>query len=120
LNGRAAGVARFFLARRETNPITGAASLAEIGADGQVFKWVVSEQGELLGLPKIMPGDVIKHSVATGGRPVQAAGNGRTQGNKVFIDRRSGHYRPDEASLQIAKKKFEAAGFTVEIVAGVE
>ena len=97
--------------------ITGPASVAEIGADGRVFKWVVSEEGALLGLPKLGsgPNDVIKHSVATGGRPVQAAGNARVQGDKIIIDRHSGHYRPDEASLQIAKQKFEAAGFKVEI-----
>jgi hypothetical protein len=111
--------------------ITSPASVAEIGADGRVFKWVVSREGELLGLPKLNKGDVfknnvindddvIKHSVATGGRPVQAAGNARLMGDKVLIDRRSGHYRPDEASLQIAKQRFEAAGFKVEIVEGVE
>jgi hypothetical protein len=36
----------------------------------------------------------------------------------VLIDRRSGHFQPDETSLQIAKQKFEAAGFEVEIAEG--
>ena len=100
-------------------PIVAPESTARIGAGGRVFKWVVSEEGNLLGLPKVEPGDLIKHSVATGGRPVQAAGNARVQGNRAFIDRRSGHYQPDEASLQIGKQKFEAAGFEVEIIESV-
>jgi hypothetical protein len=95
-------------------------SIAEIGKGGRIFKWVVSEEGELLGIPKIMPNDVIKHTVPTGGRPVQAAGNARLEGGRLLIDKNSGHYRPDEASLSIAKEQFEAAGYKVEIVASVE
>ena len=83
--------------------ITSLSSIADIGANGRVFKWVVSEDDELLGLRVIMPGDLIKHSVATKGRPVLAAGEARVQGNVVFIDRHSGHYRPDPASLRHRK-----------------
>ena len=103
--------------------ITSPSSIATIGGNGQVFKWVVSEDGELLGLPVVMPGDTIKHSVATGGRPVLAAGEARVQGNVILIDKHSGHYRPDpdalftqSPSLGIAKQKFEAVGFQVRIV----
>jgi hypothetical protein len=101
--------------------ITGPDSVAEIGSGGRVFKWVVSSEGELLGLPTFNKGelvrghvvakdDVIKHSVATRGRPVWAAGNARVIGKKIFIDRRSGHYQPKAPSFQIAKQKFQAAG----------
>src|SRR5208337_4078838 len=100
----------------EPTRITSPSSIANIGGNGQVLKWVVSEDGELLGLPVVMPGDTIKHSVATGGRPVLAAGEARVQGNVILIDNHSGHYRADPASLSIAKQKFEAAGFQVRIV----
>jgi RHS repeat-associated protein len=108
-------------------PITKPASLAEIGKGGKPFKWVVSQEGELLGLPIVDPGDVVKHTVATGGKPVQAAGIGRFQDNKLIIDKLSGHHKPDPGiasaqapSLTIAKQKFEAAGFQVEIVDDVK
>ena len=98
--------------------ITSPASVAEIGKDGQAFKWVVTESGELFGLPR-WPGDLIKHSIISRGRPVLTAGNARVQGaNKVLLDRRSGHFRPDRESMIIAKQKFEAAGFVAEVVEG--
>lgn len=92
-------------------------SVAEIGKDGAIFKWVVTEQGELFGL-KRLEGDLIKHSLVSRGRPVLAAGNARVQGNKALLDRRSGHYRPDRDSMIVAKQKFEAAGFVVEVIEG--
>ncbi len=107
--------------------ITTPRAVAEIGAGGRVFKWVISKEGELLGLPRFGKGDVvrghvidkddvIKHPVATGGRPVYAAGLARAIGDKIFVDRYSGHYQPAAPSLQIAKRKFEAAGFRVATV----
>ena len=94
--------------------IVNPSSIAGISANGRVFKWVVSEHGGLFGLPVIMPGDNLKHTVATGGRPVLAAGEARAWGNVVFIDNHSGHYKPDPSSLCIAELKFEAAGFRVQ------
>ena len=96
---KAAGVRRI--------KITGPASLAEIGKDGKPFKWVVSEEGELLALPIVEPGDVIKHTVATGGKPVQAAGIGALQDNKLIIDKRSGHYKPDPDIASGSGTEFE-------------
>jgi hypothetical protein len=111
--------------------ITTLASVAEIGAGGRVFKWVVSKDGRLMGVPRLDKGDVwrgkvaeandlIKHTTASGGQPVLAAGNARVHGDRVMIDRRSGHYRPDAASMEIARAKFIAAGFRVEVVEGVQ
>jgi len=107
-------------------------SVAGIGANGRLFKWVLTKEGELLGLPSYNKGDVvngkvvdkddvIKHSVATGGEPVRAAGDARLVGKKIFVDRHSGHYRPDQETLRIAKDVFQAAGFRVATVEdGVE
>lgn len=96
--------------------ITDPPSLAPIASGGRLFKWVLTVDCCLLGLPRVEPGDVIKHSVATKGGPVRAAGMGRLKdGVTVVIDRHSGHYRPDADSLVLARAAFEDAGFTVEI-----
>jgi hypothetical protein len=99
--------------------ITGPGSIAELGGEGSVFKWVLSQQGELLGL-RTLGEDVIKHSVATGGQPVCAAGMARFEHGELLIDHKSGHYKPDESCLIVAKPKFEAAGFKVRVVAHVQ
>jgi hypothetical protein len=85
--------------------ITGPGSIAELGGEGSVFKWVLSQQGELL---------------ATGGQPVCAAGMARFEHGELLIDHKSGHYKPDESCLIVAKPKFEAAGFKVRVVAHVQ
>jgi hypothetical protein len=83
------------------------------------FKWVVAKDGELRGLEMIDPG--MTHTMATDGEPVQSAGWGKIVGDKkVQIDNDSGHYQPSKESLKVAKEKFEAAGFDVEIVDSVE
>ena len=99
--------------------ISGPGSIAELGGEGSVFKWVISQQGELLGL-RTMGDDVIKHSVATGGKAVCAAGMARFEHGLLLIDHKSGHYKPDESCLKFAKPKFEAAGFKVQVVALVQ
>ena len=100
-------------------PISGPKSIAVLGGEGSVFKWVISQQGALLGL-RTMVDDVIKHSVATGGKPVCAAGMARFEHGRLEIDNKSGHYKPDKSSLKYAKSKFEAAGFKeVHVVARV-
>jgi hypothetical protein len=110
--------------------ITEPTSVAEIGANGRIFKWVLTDELDLLGLLKPLKGelvngkpivkeDIIKHVVATEGQPVLAAGNARLQAKVLLIDRLSGHFRPDKASLWLAKEIFEKAGFKVEIRANV-
>ena len=95
--------------------IAGLGSIPELGGEGSVFKWVVSARGELFGL-RTFGKDLIKHSVATGGQPVCAAGLARFQRGLLLIDHKSGHYHPDESRLSLAKPRFEAAGFKVQIV----
>jgi RHS repeat-associated protein len=60
-------------------------------------KWVVSADGELLVIPHTVDGQEIPHTVASGGQPVQAAGeaNIASAGGKAVgldIDPHSGHY----------------------------
>ena len=99
--------------------ISGPASILSLGGEGTVFKWVLSQQGELIGLPTLKD-DVIKHSVATGGKPVCAAGMGLFVHGLLLIDRKSGHYKPDQASLKLAARKFQSVGFEVQTVGLIE
>ena len=96
--------------------ITGPGSPAGLAEGGRVFKWVISAEGELLCLPVILPDDPIKHSVATAGRPVIAAGEARFHDDELLIDNHSSHYQPKPFSLDIAKPKFEALGFKVRVI----
>ena len=53
--------------------VTGPQSLAELGAGGGDFKWVVLENGEIRAGPRL-PGDPIKHPVLADGQSVLSAG----------------------------------------------
>lgn len=103
--------------------ITGPASIGGVTQHGQPFKWVLSADGRLWGLPMLdrhvihsdEDKDIIKHVVANRGRPVYSAGIALLKGNKLLIDNRSGHYQPNDESLNVAKPAFELKGFSVEI-----
>lgn len=78
-------------------------------------KWVVTEHGELLFEPKFIDGQEIVHTALTNGKPVLAAGEAEIAGAKghytlLDITNSSGHYRPTDASLEIGRQAFEAAG----------
>jgi hypothetical protein len=100
--------------------ITGPASIQGIAPAGQAFRWVLTLEGELWGLPMLdrhlvfteKDRDIIKHDVVTRGGPVKSAGKAQVQGNTLLIDPRSGHYHPTPASVkQLAEPAFKAAGF---------
>jgi hypothetical protein len=93
--------------------------VGDVGFDEVVnagrVKWVGTEQGELLVVPKWVQGREIAHTVLTGGRPVLAAGEAEiaTGGGRrlgIEITNYSGHHLPSGARLQIGRSAFEVAG----------
>jgi hypothetical protein len=100
--------------------ITSPASIAGIAPNGQAFKWVLSVEGELWGLPMLdrhlvfteKDRDIIKHDVVTRGERVNSAGKAQLRGDVLLIDPRSGHYHPTKESVkELAEPAFKAAGF---------
>ncbi|MFL0805485.1 MAG: DUF637 domain-containing protein [Agarilytica sp.] len=82
-------------------------------ANGGPIKWVVTPDGELWVVPKF--GDDIKHSIASGGGAVIAAGEAEiVVGEGIVIgdsiNRRSGHYEPTAQSLDIGVEAFGRYG----------
>jgi hypothetical protein len=80
-------------------------------------KWVTTEAGELLLIPKWVDGEELAHTVMANGQPVQAAGeasivsgDGRIVG--LEISNHSGHYLPSLESLEIGREAFRAFGIT--------
>jgi hypothetical protein len=94
--------------------ITGPDAIAALGGEGKTFKWVLTERNELVGIRTIDPGDIIKHSVAAGGKRVYGAGEGRFQNGVLLVNCHSGHYHPDLACLDFAGPRFESVGFKVK------
>ncbi|MEU6760877.1 DUF6531 domain-containing protein [Streptomyces sp. NPDC046853] len=86
---------------------------------GQI-KWAVNLDGELVVMPRNVPGvDELKHPVLTGGDDVLAAGHADVAGSQggyfgVALDNDSGHYLPSNASLQVGRDAFERAGITFD------
>ncbi|MFE1347384.1 putative T7SS-secreted protein [Streptomyces sp. NPDC058757] len=83
--------------------------------NGGTIKWAVTEDGELLIIPKHVQGTELKHPVLTGGAPVRAAGEAEIAGGGgqyfgMEINNQSGHYWPSTESLTIGKEAFERAG----------
>ncbi|MCQ0023388.1 DUF6531 domain-containing protein [Streptomyces somaliensis DSM 40738] len=78
-------------------------------------KWAVTEDGELLVIPKYVAGVELKHPVLTGGNPVLSAGEAEIAGSKgsyymMELNNNSGHYKPSRESLSVAREAFERAG----------
>ncbi|GGX19887.1 type IV secretion protein Rhs [Streptomyces malachitofuscus] len=79
------------------------------------IKWVVDQNGDLLVMPKTLPGVELKHPVLTRGGPVQTAGEAEIAGADgsyigLVINNNSGHYKPSQDSLQVGREAFERAG----------
>jgi RHS repeat-associated protein len=98
--------------------VTGPESI--VGLAGQPVKFVVSEAGELFVIPRGIRDanglfHEISHTVPTRGAPVLAAGEGTVGQAGTTITGRpySGHYQPDEESLEIAREAFRRAGITM-------
>ena len=84
-------------------------------ANSGTVKWVVTEQGELLVIPKYVEGVEISHTVLTNGQSVLAAGEAEIsvagkQGLGIDINNYSGHYRPTPESVVIGKAAFAKYG----------
>jgi hypothetical protein len=78
-------------------------------------KWAVTEDGELLVIPKYVAGVELKHPVLTGGNPVLSAGEAEIAGSKgayymMELNNNSGHYKPSWESLSVAREAFDRAG----------
>ncbi|MBO8188174.1 putative T7SS-secreted protein [Streptomyces spirodelae] len=81
------------------------------------IKWAVTEDGDLVVMPKTVGGVELKHPVLTGGRPVQTAGEAEIAGSEgnyfgLELNNNSGHFKPSLESLQIGRDAFERAGIT--------
>ncbi|MFB6615788.1 putative T7SS-secreted protein [Streptomyces sp. NPDC056367] len=81
-------------------------------------KWAVTEEGELVFIPKHVQGTELKHPVLTNGAPVRAAGEAEIAGSGgnyfgMEINNQSGHYWPSPESLDIGKEAFERAGIPI-------
>ncbi|MDH2393194.1 hypothetical protein QCN29_31350 [Streptomyces sp. HNM0663] len=81
-------------------------------------KWAVTEEGELVFIPKHLQGTELKHPVLTNGAPVRAAGEAEIAGGGgnyfgMEINNQSGHYWPSQESLDIGKEAFERAGIPI-------
>jgi len=81
------------------------------------IKFVVTESGELLIIPHTVDGTEISHAVIANGASVIAAGEADIAANGgtyvgIDISNQSGHYRPSESSLEIARELFAQHGIT--------
>jgi|GEM_PF-828060 len=92
-------------------------------ANGERLKWIVTPEGELLIVPHTWRGTEIMHSVASGGRPVLAAGEAEiaVRGSTRFgirITSHSGHYlngasrAVNDRVLEMGKQAFARFGIT--------
>lgn len=83
------------------------------------LKWVVTTDGRLSVVPRrVASVGQISHTLPSGGKPVIADGEAHILVNEdgtfagVYINNYSGHYRPDEESLDIGRSVWRAAGVT--------
>ncbi|WP_306325067.1 putative T7SS-secreted protein [Streptomyces venezuelae] len=81
-------------------------------------KWAVTEEGELVFIPKHVQGVELKHPVLTNGAPVRAAGEAEIAGGGgdyfgMEINNQSGHYWPSQESLDIGREAFDRAGIPI-------
>lgn len=90
-----------------------------LATEGVPMIYVVAG-GRLLVSKRQVGGEHISHAVLADGGPVQAAGQfeiGTEHGSLVVsaLNNMSGHYRPAEASLEIARTAFESAGIHIPL-----
>ena len=100
--------------------IESTASIEAHVPEGQAFKWVLTLEGELWGIPMLdrhlvfteKDRDIIKHDIVTRGGPVRSAGKAIRRKDSLLLDPRSGHYHPTKESVEgFAAPKFRAYGF---------
>ncbi|MEM8528257.1 MAG: DUF4157 domain-containing protein [Bacteroidota bacterium] len=85
--------------------------------NGQV-KWAVTQDGDLLVIPKDIDGIELHHSVISEGNPVLSAGEAQIAGNAtdgyymLELDNHSGHFKPSGQSAELfGKPGFEEFNF---------
>jgi len=88
-----------------------------LAADGAPMIYVVVG-GRLLVSKRRADNEHISHAVLANGGPVHAAGEFKIKVDNSALavsalDNMSGHYRPDEASLEVARTAFESAGVRI-------
>lgn len=88
-----------------------------LASEGKRLIYVMVD-GRLLVSRRYVRHENITHAVLAGGESVQAAGEFEAvaEGESVVVvalDNMSGHYRPDEGSLSLARDAFEARGVPV-------
>jgi RHS repeat-associated protein len=106
-------------ARVGAAPIRPGTAAFEAAVNQGTIKFVVTESGELLVSPHTVAGVEISHAVLSGGSPVLAAGQAEiaASGGQFFgisITNYSGHFMPNDQSLDIARAAFAAAGIVFE------
>jgi hypothetical protein len=87
-------------------------------AASEVWLYAISEGREIRFCAKTLKGVDIRHSVLFEGRPVQAAGEIMMAGTVdeplvLGLNRCSGHYQPDEASLDLVIEVLASCDITV-------
>ncbi len=105
------------VARVGAKPITGPGPALNAAIDEGTIKYVVAETGDLIMSPKHISGVEIPHATLSGGRPVISAGEAEiARAGDVFfgtaINNHSGHFRPSEDTVDIARDAFSAIGIT--------
>ena len=91
---------------------------AKVVREGETLKWVVSEKGELLLVPKIVNGREISHAVISDGKSVVAAGEAQIAGGPgqyflLEITNHSGHFQPSSITTSIGRAALREAGVIV-------
>jgi hypothetical protein len=101
--------------RLGVKPMTPASADFDNVINSGPIKWAVLEDGSLVVIPKEVAGVELKHSILSGGRPVQAAGEADIAGGNgnyfgLDINNNSGHFRPTPESTQIGIDAFRSFG----------
>ncbi|MCA9619238.1 MAG: hypothetical protein KC731_09450 [Myxococcales bacterium] len=84
------------------------------------MKWVLTEDDDLLFIPKYVDGTEIKHTVPTRGAPVRGAAEVEIEvlpGRPPYantVNRHSDHYEPDLDSLGVGVDRMRKAGIIVD------
>ncbi len=83
--------------RLGVKPIRGTGSEFEQAINEGTIKWAVTQDGDLLVMPKYVQGQELAHTVLTNGQPVLAAGEAEIAGTEgqyvgIEINNHTGHY----------------------------
>jgi len=94
--------------------VTSVEQLQTLLSQNPVLKWVVTPDGVLRVVPKIVDRAEISHAVAAENQAVKAAGEARIRGNFLEINRWSGHYQGQ--TWTPGQRAFERMGYPVKLL----